>query len=1090
MFSDPIAHLVLQLSAVSLMLVIIFHLTRHRLSRFKKLKEGHSFNRGIRRIIGIFAIAGITIGFLFSYMEEGRQTREIHSNLSNTARIIATGLDYRAVPTFNFSEADLQNPRYLLTSQQLEYISDAFNGLTIRTFAKRDSHIVTGPTSIGAGNPMPGTPCHEPTPLLENLFLKGRYLGDVSLTLESEGRLLGYAPLYNPRLSLPSLIVGVDLPMDDIKPAIHNAKCIPLVLLNIFLVILLFSIPLFPRKQERQRRKEWYRSPEAIFAFVICLFLAFLLSRGSILSEDRFRNAILEETTSAQSIQIDSYLKFHERRFINLANQIYHHPTLTESYFYQMVEMLTNKDFVLSTGIAALEDSPVYSQPRITHLKHFFPEPESLLQLSAPFPEVFDADQMLSQKGVIGFTGPFNLKDFDHPLILVFAPIPNQIGNNQTRFLFLLINPDLILREAVTLQGSERAVFEVQLSRLGVGGKEDVIATYNLDEEFELAPGFYDPGYPAVTFGEALLLKFKPGPGFYNRYQEIAAPISIPLSLFLTILITYFVGFFSTRRYKLEEEVEKRKRELDQSEHRFYRLFNSMSEAFGLYSAIRDADGKMINYRVIEVNQAYVDIVGIPRESIVGLLVTDVYRVPTPPFIEKFNEMLINQHPIKFEGYHAPLRKHLDVSVTPWDKDGFATLFSDASPRLAWEKALRESEEKYRLLIENQQDFIIKVDLEGRYLYASPSFLTNFGLTEAEIIGNIFIPKISVEDFNNSMAALNNLKKPPYRVRFEQRVHTTSGWRWIAWNNSAILEAGVPVAYIGVGRDISWRKQYEQELEEHQVKLQQQNREFALLNEEYQSLNEELASTNEELMKAIERGKESDNLKTAFLQNISHEIRTPLNAIIGFSEMLTLPNFSSTEKDAFANLIINSSRQLLSLVNDVMTISTLETQQEKLLIGKVNLQILLQELHAIFAPQANEKGVELIISEPNHANPLLLETDELKLTQVFNNLIGNAIKFTHNGNVTFGYEDAGEGFIRCFVKDTGIGIPKKFLTKIFERFRQATPEIQAQYGGTGLGLAISKGHVELMGGKIWVESATGKGSSFFFELPLNLGQNS
>jgi signal transduction histidine kinase len=149
---------------------------------------------------------------------------------------------------------------------------------------------------------------------------------------------------------------------------------------------------------------------------------------------------------------------------------------------------------------------------------------------------------------------------------------------------------------------------------------------------------------------------------------------------------------------------------------------------------------------------------------------------------------------------------------------------------------------------------------------------------------------------------------------------------------------------------------------------------------------------------------------------------------------------------------------------------------------------LLTELHAVFVNNVKE-GVNLQILTPaDGQNDFSIIADEMKLRQILNNLIGNAIKFTQEGSISFGYELVGDSAIRFFVQDTGIGILPEVQEKIFERFRQAGENIQKRYGGTGLGLAISKGQVELMGGRIWVESEVGKGSVFYFEIPLNLAQ--
>lgn len=409
----------------------------------------------------------------------------------------------------------------------------------------------------------------------------------------------------------------------------------------------------------------------------------------------------------------------------------------------------------------------------------------------------------------------------------------------------------------------------------------------------------------------------------------------------------------------------------------------------------------------------------------------------------------------------------------------------DISEKVISQKALEKSEEKYRLLIENQQDLIIKVDQEGRYLFASNSFYKTFGKEEASILGQIYMPQMHEDDVEPSLRALTELMNPPYKVSFHQRVKAISGWIWLAWKNNAVFDENNKITgFIGVGRDITKQKEYELELIESREKLQSQNEEVAMLNEEYMALNEELRCTNEELVQAVDKAKESENLKTAFLQNMSHEIRTPLNAVIGFSEMLSLTDLSDEDTHDYAEIIVNSSRHLLGIVDDILTISTLETRQEKVKMSLVPINMLIKELDTVFRPRAYSKGIELNAFTPTDSDKIVLDTDEMKLKQVLNNLIGNAIKFTYEGSVNFGYEKL-EHKIRFFVKDTGIGIPKNSLDLIFERFRQAENNDTSKHGGTGLGLAISKGHIELMGGIIWVESEVGKGSHFIFELPTN-----
>lgn len=240
-----------------------------------------------------------------------------------------------------------------------------------------------------------------------------------------------------------------------------------------------------------------------------------------------------------------------------------------------------------------------------------------------------------------------------------------------------------------------------------------------------------------------------------------------------------------------------------------------------------------------------------------------------------------------------------------------------------------------------------------------------------------------------------------------------------------------------------------------------------------------------ELLKAKEKAEESDQLKSSFLANMSHEIRTPLNGIMGFAELLQNEDNLPENRNFYLDLILKSGQQLLGVINDVLEISKIETGQLTLYQTEVNLKELLKSLLTIFEIRAKEKNIHLKTSTPLNYKPFILKTDLQKLTQVFYNLLGNAVKFTRvNGSIRFGFKEENKTFC-FFVQDTGIGIDAKDHHLIFDRFRQADSDQRADKSGSGLGLSISKSLVELMGGRIWVESEPEKGSTFFFTHPRN-----
>jgi len=245
----------------------------------------------------------------------------------------------------------------------------------------------------------------------------------------------------------------------------------------------------------------------------------------------------------------------------------------------------------------------------------------------------------------------------------------------------------------------------------------------------------------------------------------------------------------------------------------------------------------------------------------------------------------------------------------------------------------------------------------------------------------------------------------------------------------------------------------------------------------------------EELIVAKEKAEESDRLKTAFLHNVSHEIRTPMNAIIGFSDFLKEPDLPSEKIQEYADIIIQSSNQLLTIITDIINIATLEAGQEKVHENELNLNALFRLLHDQYNQKAQDKGLVLHYKSDLPDKDALIISDEAKLTTILSNLINNAIKFTEEGLVEFGYL-AKKKKLDFYVKDTGIGIPPDMHELIFERFRQVEIKNIVKTGGSGLGLSISKDYVEMLGGTISVTSEVGKGSVFTFSVPFKKAAHS
>lgn len=243
------------------------------------------------------------------------------------------------------------------------------------------------------------------------------------------------------------------------------------------------------------------------------------------------------------------------------------------------------------------------------------------------------------------------------------------------------------------------------------------------------------------------------------------------------------------------------------------------------------------------------------------------------------------------------------------------------------------------------------------------------------------------------------------------------------------------------------------------------------------------------ILQAKQKAEENDRKKSAFLASMSHEIRTPLNAIVGFSQIIQEEDLSAEEKTRYFEYINQNNNQLISLVNDIIDISKLESNQLIIREDSLNLNKMMDQVREIIENEKKVRSKDHLLIIPEKELPddqSWVITDTLRLRQILLNLLVNSVKFTPKGFIRFGYNVLEDKQLLFYVRDTGIGIPKEKQEEVFQYFRQLDDGPGRSNTGTGLGLAISRNLVALLGGKIWLESEEGKGTTFFFTLPYRV----
>ena len=511
---------------------------------------------------------------------------------------------------------------------------------------------------------------------------------------------------------------------------------------------------------------------------------------------------------------------------------------------------------------------------------------------------------------------------------------------------------------------------------------------------------------------------------------------------FITLTLSYLI--FLAISWNFQSTINELTDEKEDTERLINQTIRNLPQGMMLLEIVKDEFGTPSHLTIRKTNIAFERLFKITSRELKDQKADDVLpKVFRDSF--DWNKQYMNSKNNHFSLYLERLNKYFEVDTFKMNNDHIISLFVDITDKQLTINTLQDSQHRYQVLLEAIPDLFFIIDQEGTYVDFVFKASETLKIKPDDIIGNtIFEVGFSEKMSNKIMQCIqaciqfDSIETIEYALEIEE-ASAMFEMRIVKLNDNSV---------ISLARDISKRKQAELKIEE-----------------------------------ARKKAEEADQLKTAFLANISHEIRTPMNAIIGFSRMIGSPEFDDDEKSKFVEIIINNGKLLLTLINDMISLSKIESNTLVVKTAPCRINDLMVTLYKEYSYDIDEMHeIKLKVSCSNSNSKFTIMTDPVLLQSVLQKMIDNGIKFTEQGEVEFGYRIL-TNQIEFFVRDTGIGIATHDQERIFERFHQLDNRTTRSYEGTGLGLSIAQHYVRLLGGTLQVDSALGKGSTFTFTIP-------
>ncbi len=1200
------------------------------------------------------ALVGLSAAYLWWTAQ--RADRRMRNDLLQQAKLIAATINRDRLDALSGTEADVGAPEYERLKVQLALTRSIIPKCRFLYLMGQNArgemffYVDSEPAGSDDESP-PGQIYEEATEADLLVFSEGRASVQGPISDRWGVLISAMVPIRAPRTGNVVAAFGMDIDANDWRALIRRSMMVPILFALAIAGIFWAGVALFAWRRRRppDGRQAWLaRHAEAVMTAGVCFWLTLFFAYEFHENEQRgHAEAFARLSTARMAAVFETFRELRDSQLEGLALFFASSDAVERKEFHAYSRHLTKNAIVHAwswvPAIPASARLRLEEEMRGEGFSNFVIWEKSILGERRPavereifYPvlyieppegneEVFGFDlgseplrratmEQAAQTGLVIATEPLALahESGDRTSILLFRPVFSDSASMTLKgFVVAVLRLEHLFAQTIPWLEDQQPAIILDLFQLSPDAAPLFLASTQParinepDKYLRLQPLDYSADFhvtaPIFAFGRTYIVAAHAGPAFHAVHPARAGVISMLTGTVLSLMLVAFIVLLNNRRYMLEQQVREQTAALRESEARYRILFE------GSHDALMTLEPP--EWRFTSCNPATLALFNVASEAefvALGLWELSPEYQPDGSFsITKAKQMIetaLRNGSHYFEWTHRRLNGELFLStvllntMTLGNKTLLEATVRDITERKRAESALRESEQKYRLLVENANSVILRMDARGNVTFFNTFAQHFFGYSEAEILGRnvvgTIVPEVESTGRNLRAMVLDLLATPDHYSQNENENMRKDGSRvWVHWTNKGILDAeGNIVEVLSIGNDITAHKQAREALIESEtrlnkliavaqdaiimmdpegnismwneaaerifgyaapealgrnlhkllapgrfweafcaaftefrktgtgnavghttelVALRKNGDEFpvelslsavqlkgqwhaigllrdittrkqaeAALQETVCHLEEATARANEMAVKA-----EIANMaKSQFLANMSHEIRTPMNGVIGAIDLL-LDTDLNDEQRHLADIVRSSGDALLTLIDDILDYSKIEAGKLDLETLDFDLRALLDDFAAMLAARAQDKGLEFICAADPQV-PTHLQGDPGRLRQVLTNLAANAVKFTHQGEVSvrahLESETDTEAVLRFSIRDTGIGIPENKMDILFDKFTQVDASTTRKYGGTGLGLAISKQLVEMMGGRIGVSSKEGVGSEFWF----------